>query len=79
MLVLSNFYFFHNVFESCLLQRCQKAFLFGKASEVEQGRHSLITPFPVCRCILTHLQKTTFENVVTKEEIAHNEQFLILP
>ena len=29
-------------------------------------------------CILTHLQETTFENIVTKWEIAQNEQFLLL-
>ena len=27
----------------------------------------------------THLQQTTFKNIMTKEEIAHNEQFLLLP
>ena len=29
--------------------------------------------------MLTHLQQTTFENIVTKGEIAQNEQFLLLP
>ena len=29
--------------------------------------------------ILTPLQQTTFEKIVTKEEIAHDEQFLPLP
>ena len=28
---------------------------------------------------LTSLQQTTFENIVTIEEIAHDEQFLLLP
>ena len=27
---------------------------------------------------MTLLQQTTFENIVAKEEIAHNEQFLLL-
>ena len=26
-----------------------------------------------------HEQQTTFENIVRKEEIAHNEQFLLFP
>ena len=29
--------------------------------------------------ILTHQQKTAFENIVVKEEIARNEQFLLFP
>ena len=33
---------------------------------------------PKYRRFLTPLQQTTFENIVTKEEIAHNEQFLLL-
>ena len=28
---------------------------------------------------MTHQQQTAFENIVGKEEIAHNEQFLIFP
>ena len=28
---------------------------------------------------MTHMQQTTFENIVTRGDIAHNEQFLILP
>ena len=28
---------------------------------------------------MTHLQQTTFENIATKEEIARDEQFLLLP
>ena len=31
------------------------------------------------RGILTHLQQTTFENIVTKGKIAHDEQFLLWP
>ena len=27
---------------------------------------------PTCRHILTHLQQTTFENIVAKGKIAHN-------
>ena len=29
--------------------------------------------------ILTHQQQTPFENIVGKEEIARNEQFLLFP
>ena len=36
-------------------------------------------PFPTYRCFLTPLQQTTFENIVTKEEIALNKQFLLFP
>ena len=36
-------------------------------------------PFPTYRRILTHLQQTTLENIVTKGEIAHDEQFPLLP
>ena len=35
--------------------------------------------FPTCRRILTHLQQTTFENIVAKGEIDHDEQFPIFP
>ena len=34
--------------------------------------------FPSCRRLLTPLQQTTFENIVTKVEIAQTEQFLLL-
>ena len=34
--------------------------------------------FPNFRRILKHLKQTTFEIIVTKEEIAHNKQFLPL-
>ena len=34
---------------------------------------------PTCRRILTHLQQTTFENIVTKGGIAQNMHFLLLP
>ena len=37
-----------------------------------------ISPFPLWRRILTPLQQTTFENVVTKGEIAQNKQFRLL-
>ena len=29
--------------------------------------------------ILTHQQQTAFEKIVGKEEVAHNEQFLLFP
>ena len=35
--------------------------------------------FPAYRCFQTSLQQTTFENIVTKGEIAHDVRFLILP
>ena len=35
-------------------------------------------PFPTHRHILMHLQQATFENIVTKGEIAQNKQFLLL-
>ena len=36
-------------------------------------------PFPTFRHFLMPLQQNTFENTVTKGEIAQNEQFLLLP
>ena len=36
-------------------------------------------PFTPQILILTHQEQTTFENIVGKGEIAHNEQFLLLP
>ena len=38
-----------------------------------------LEPFTPKIHILTHLQQTAFENIVGKEEIAHNEQFLLFP
>ena len=35
--------------------------------------HGRRKPFPTCGRILTHLKQTTFENIVTKGEIAQNE------
>ena len=46
------------------------------------GRLVYITfskPFPTLRCILPHLQQMTFENIMTKGEIAQNKQFFLLP
>ena len=35
--------------------------------------------FPLAGILLiTNLQQTSFENIVTKQEIAHNEQFILL-
>ena len=39
----------------------------------------ILKPFPTCRRTLMHLQQTTFENIVAKEEIAQNKQFLLMP
>ena len=39
----------------------------------------ILEPFPTCRPILGHLQQTTFENIVAKGEISHDEQFPVLP
>ena len=36
-------------------------------------------PFTPYILILTHQQQTVFENIVGKEEIARNEQFLLFP
>ena len=43
-----------------------------------QPGKNLNYPFPTCRRFLMPLQQTTFENIETKEEIACNEQFLVL-
>ena len=32
-------------------------------------------PFPTYRCIFTHLQQVTFENIMAIEEMAHNVHF----
>ena len=36
-------------------------------------------PFTPMKLILTHQQQTAFKNIVEKEEIARNEQFLLFP
>ena len=41
--------------------------------------HKKLLTFTPWILILTHLQQTAFENIVGKEEIAHNEQFLLFP
>ena len=38
-----------------------------------------VLPFPTCRRILTHLQLTTFGNIVAKGKSAHDEEFLLIP
>ena len=38
-----------------------------------------IQPFATYRHFLTHLQQTAFENILPKEKIAHDKQFLLLP
>ena len=38
-----------------------------------------LNDIPTYRRIMTLLQQMTFENIVTKGEIAQNEQFLLLP
>ena len=38
-----------------------------------------VYPFSSYRCFMTPLHQSTFENIVTKEEIDHDEQFLLLP
>ena len=44
-------------------------------------RHFVVmsSPFTPQILILTHQQQTAFENIVGKEEIAHNKQFLLFP
>ena len=39
----------------------------------------MFNPFQPCRRISTYLQQTTFENIMAKGEIAHDEQFLHFP
>ena len=38
---------------------------------------ALHNPFQLADTSFTHLQQMTFENIVAKEEIVHNEQFPI--
>ena len=45
---------------------------------VEEETMQRHLPFPSYRRFLTPLQQTAFENIVAKEEIAHDEQFLLL-
>ena len=43
------------------------------------SRDTLPQPFPKQALVFTCLQYKYFENSVQKEEIAHNEQFLLFP
>ena len=38
---------------------------------------ALSLPFPTCSHVLMHLMQRTFENIMSKQEIAHNEQLLL--
>ena len=67
---LNNFSFCHNVFKSCMLQRHQKASVCGKGLSMILWNFS---SFPTYRGFLT------LEYFVAKKEIAHNEQFFLLP
>ena len=40
---------------------------------------SISEPFPTCICILMCMQQANFVDTVTKEEHAHNYEFLLLP
>ena len=44
-----------------------------------QHREYNINPFPHIDAFWRHCSRRLFENIVTKEEIAHNEHFLLLP
>ena len=55
------------------------SFLFRTNSIRCKNCRPLFKPFPTCRHILTQQQQTTFENMVAKGEIAHDEQFLLWP
>ena len=43
-----------------------------------QSALTIVQPFPTYRRFLTPLQQMTFESILTKSEIAHNEHFLLL-
>ena len=55
------------------------ASLKNRSVEIKDKHYSINYLFPTCIRIPTHLQQTTFENIVTKEEIAQDVQFLLLP
>ena len=40
----------------------------------DQLNNKFVQPFPTYRRILSHLQQTTFENIVTKGEMTQNKQ-----
>ena len=65
LLVTSIFSFSHNVFHSYTSVACQNAALCGNGLTLYS--------------INTHQQQTASENIVGKEEIARNEQFLLFP
>ena len=44
-----------------------------------RGMNHVLNPLLHKIFILTHQQQRAFENIVGKEEIARNEQFLLLP
>ena len=51
---------------------------FGN-THVQFKRFKLINPFPHIEAFWRLCSRQLFENIVTKEEIAQNEQFLLLP
>ena len=73
----SNFSFSHNVFKRLVLQTCKNKGLFGEGLTIYQA--AIFNPLLHKILILTHQQQTAFENIVGKEEIARNEQFLRFP
>ena len=74
---------------SSYLSHCFQKSSSGKASERRQNVGLVKGVYSFCwvkkhngrinRHILTNLQQTIFENIVTKGEIAQNKQFLLLP
>ena len=69
LLIMSNFFFFHNVFKRCQMTMHQNEYLWSKGLTLSQT-----SPF-----FFTFLQYKSFENSVGKGEIAHKEQFLLSP
>ena len=67
---------FANSAESDKTKRCAS---WSETILVSKPCSSFSRSFPTYILILTHLQLTIFENIVTKGEIAQNEQFLLLP
>ena len=62
----------------CLLFRGFVIF-FIIMSQLHDQNMSITYPFPTCRRFLTQKQQTTFENIVPKGVIAHDEQFHLWP
>ena len=73
LLVLSNFFFCHNVF------KCRQTCSRGVKKASICGKGLKFNSFPYIDAFWRLCNRRLFENIVTKEEIAENEQFLLLP